>query len=121
MVSLEFVNPENGASVMPTLSCGMHRLAAGRRTESTRRTGNTVYVVYQGHGTSVIDGIQMSWKAGDIFVVPSWSVVEHQAEEQADVFSLGDAAVLRALGLYREETVDGPQDVISTFVPGVQS
>lgn len=121
MVSLEFVNPENGASVMPTLSCGMHRLAAGRRTESARRTGNTVYVVYQGHGTSVINGIQMSWKAGDIFVVPSWSVVEHEADEQADLFSLGDATVLRALGLYREETVDGPQGVTSTFAPGAQS
>jgi gentisate 1,2-dioxygenase len=52
-----------------------------------------------------------------MFVVPSWSVVEHHAEQTADVFVLSDTPVLRALGIYREQTLTAPQEVTSTFVP----
>ena len=117
MVSLEFVNPHSGASVMPTLSCGMHRLKPGSRTMPIRRTGNTIFVAYQGSGTTVVDGIEMEWSADDMFVVPSWAAVEHEAHETADLFSLGDAPVLRALGLYREEPLSQPQDVLRKFDP----
>ncbi|MFC4108241.1 cupin domain-containing protein [Micromonospora zhanjiangensis] len=117
MVSLEFVNPNTGASVLPTLSCGMHRLRPDRRTEAVRRTGNTIFVAYRGSGSSVIDGVRFDWSPGDVFVAPSWSAVEHLAAEPADLFSLGDAPVLRALNLYREQALDGPQDVRRVFEP----
>jgi len=117
VVSLEFTNPVNGASVLPTLSCGMHRVVPGRATLPVRRTGNTIYVVYQGEGHSVMGGRRFDWRAGDMFVAPSWVPVEHHADAQADLFSLGDAPVLRALGVYREETLAAPQDVTSTFQP----
>jgi gentisate 1,2-dioxygenase len=117
MVSLEHVNPKTGASVLPTLSCGMHRLTGRGRTAPVRRTGNTVFVVYQGSGTSVVDGLRFDWEAGDMFVVPSWSVVEHAATAPADLFILGDAPVLRALGLYREQELDVPQHVSAVFRP----
>lgn len=115
MVSLEFTNPTNGASVLPTLSCGMHRLPAGGSSDPIRRTGNTVFVVYRGSGHSVIDGTRFDWEAGDMFVVPSWSTVEHRSDPGADLFSLGDAPVLRAIGIYREETLAAPQEVRATF------
>jgi gentisate 1,2-dioxygenase len=117
MVSLEFINPQTGASALPTLSCSMHRLTAGGRTEPVRRTGNTIFVVFEGSGASVVDGQRMEWSAGDMFVVPSWSAVEHHTVSGADLFSLGDAPVLRALGLYREERLPAAQTVHSTFRP----
>ena len=117
MVSLEFVNPNTGASVMPTLNCGMHRLAAGRSTVPVRRTGNTIFVVYRGAGNSIVDGVRFDWSPGDVFVAPSWAAVEHRAERPADLFSIGDAPVLRALGLYREQTLDAPQQVHRVFTP----
>jgi gentisate 1,2-dioxygenase len=117
VVSLEFTNPANGASVLPTLNCGMHRVTPGRATLPVRRTGNAVYVVYQGEGYSVMGGRRFDWRAGDMFAAPSWVPVEHHAHTQADLFSLGDAPVLRAVGIYREETLAAPQDVISTFEP----
>ena len=52
-----------------------------------------------------------------MFVVPSWSAVEHHAEQTADLFTLSDTPVLRALGIYREQVLDTPQSVVSTFVP----
>ncbi|MFG1708821.1 cupin domain-containing protein [Nonomuraea sp. M3C6] len=117
VVSLEFTNPVSGASVLPTLACGMHRIVPGRSTLPVRRTGNTVYVVFRGEGHSVMAGRRFDWQAGDMFAAPSWVPVEHHAATPADLFSLGDAPVLRALGIYREETLAGPQTVTSTFAP----
>lgn len=117
LVSLEYVNPETGASVLPTMNCSMHRLVPGARTLPVRRTGSSVFVVYQGSGSSVIDGRRFDWAAGDMFVVPSWAAVEHSSTEGADLFSIGDAPVLRALGIYREQPLDAHQDVVDVFTP----
>lgn len=115
MVGFEFVNPDTGASALPTLSCSMHRLAAEASTLPVRRTGNTIFVVFRGSGMTVVDGVRMEWSTGDMFVVPSWSAVEHHATTTADLFCLGDTPVLRALGLYREERLSAPQQVRGVF------
>lgn len=117
LLALEYVDPGTGASVLPTLSCAVHRIRAGRRSLPVRRSGNAVHVVFAGHGSSVIDGQRFDWGPGDMFAVPSWAAVEHASDEQADLFVLGDAPVLRALGLAREEVLPGPQAVTGTFVP----
>jgi gentisate 1,2-dioxygenase len=88
-VSTEFANPATGGSVLPTLACSMHRLAADRR----------------GEGRSAVGGSRLEWAEGDMFVVPSWVPAAHWSRVGADLFELSDAPVLRALGLYREETV----------------
>jgi gentisate 1,2-dioxygenase len=116
-VALEYANPETGASVLPTLACGMRRVFAGRHTLPVRRAGNRVYVVREGSGHSVIDGQRLDWETGDMFVVPSWSAAEHHATEQSDLFTLSDTPVLRALGVYREQALAEPQAVTSTFTP----
>jgi gentisate 1,2-dioxygenase len=117
-VAVEYANPRSGASVLPTLACGMQRVFAGRSTPPLRRTGNWTYVVHAGSGHSVVDGQRLDWEPGDVFVVPSWSAVEHHAEREADLFTLSDAPVLRALGLYREESLAAPQEVTKRFRPG---
>ena len=117
LIALEYVNPTTGASVLPTLGCAVHRVRAGGRTPAARRTGNAVYVVFQGSGSSIIDGQRFDWGPGDMFVVPSWAAVEHAAEEQADLFLLTDSPVLRALGIYREEPLPGTQSVTGVFTP----
>ena len=116
-VSVEFTNPETGTSALPTLACRMHRIAAAQSTLPVRRTGNTVYVVFRGEGYSVMGGRRFDWRTGDMFVTPSWVPVEHHATTPADLFSLGDDPVLRALGIYREEPLPRPQPVTSTFHP----
>ena len=80
-----------------------------------RRTGNTILVAHSGSGSSVIGGTRFDWAAGDILVVPSWAPLEHHAHEQADLFALSDTPVLRALGLHREQELDGPQPVVAVF------
>ncbi len=117
MASIHFVNPTTGGSVMPTLGCEMHRLVGGRRSAPHRKVGNSIYVVFRGSGYSVIDGQRFDWNEKDIFVTPSWSVVEHHAHEPADLFAVTDRPVLEALHLFREESVADPQEITCTFSP----
>jgi gentisate 1,2-dioxygenase len=76
-----------------------------------------IWVVFQGEGSSIIGGQRFDWVAGDMFVVPSWVPVEHEARTEANLFSLADSPVLRALGIHREHTLDAPQEVVSVFDP----
>jgi gentisate 1,2-dioxygenase len=115
MASLEFVDPTSGGPALPTLTCALHRVAPGRRSMPRRKTGGSVFVVYRGDGRSVVDGQEFNWSYGDMFVVPSWSAVDHQAPEGADLFEVSDEAALRALHLFRDETLSSPQEVTSVF------
>ncbi len=116
-VSLEFVNPLSGAPVVSTFACEMHRIYPGERTSTRRKTGSSVYVVYQGNGRSVINGVLFEWGPGDIFVTPSWASVDHEAFERADLFAISDRPVLQALHLHREEELAVQQEITGTFAP----
>ncbi len=115
MVSLTYINPATGGSVLPTLGCEMHRLLPNGRTTAKRHTGNSIFVAFRGGGTSVINGEALSWGAGDIFVAPSWSTVDHEAAEPSDLFVVNDRPVLEALNLYRETTLPEPQEIHGSF------
>jgi gentisate 1,2-dioxygenase len=115
MVSLMYTNPLNGRSVMPTLDCEMHRVVAGGRTSARRKVGSSIFVVFRGTGATVIDGQRFAWEPGDMFAVPSWCVIDHEAEEDADLFAISDAPIMKALDLYREEELEGAQQVTDTF------
>ena len=117
MVSLEFVNPLTGGPAVSTFACEMHRLSPGARSATKRKTGSSVYVVFQGSGRSVINGVCFEWGPGDIFVTPSWASVDHEASERADLFAVSDQPVLQALHLYREEGLAELQEIMGTFVP----
>jgi gentisate 1,2-dioxygenase len=96
VVSTEFANPGTGGSVLPTLACSMHRLAAGGRTPTVRRTGNSIFVVFRGEGGSTAGGSRLAWAGGDMFVVPSWVPAAHWSRAGADLFELSDAPVCGA-------------------------
>ncbi|HVB23880.1 MAG TPA: cupin domain-containing protein [Ktedonobacteraceae bacterium] len=117
MISLEFVNPLTGGPAVNTFACEMHRLYPGERTPSRRKTGSSVYVVYQGSGRSVINGVLYEWGPGDSFVTPSWASVDHEVFERADLFAISDRPILQGLHLYREEELAERQEITGTFIP----
>jgi gentisate 1,2-dioxygenase len=104
-VRYEFIDPVTGRSPLRTISCELHRIFPNPPTAPRRQLGGRVHVVFDGTGSTRIDDQTFGWGPGDIFVVPSWSVVEHEAQKRSDHFVISDRAVLEALGLYREETV----------------
>lgn len=103
--TLRFTDPTTGRDAMPTMRMEMHRLVPGERTPSLRAVGSSVFVAFHGAGTSTVGGERFDWTSGDMFVVPSWTPVDHEVTEQSDLFVLSDAPVIEMLGLHREETI----------------
>jgi gentisate 1,2-dioxygenase len=44
-------------------------------------------------------------------------VVDHEVHEQSDLFVLTDRPVFERLGLFREVSLDAPQEIYSVFKP----
>jgi len=120
-ISLNYRHPLTGGSVLPTMACGIQLLRPDEHTQAHRHTGSAVYHIVQGQGQTIIDGQSFSWRKGDIIALPPWSLHEHinaSAKADAVLFSIQDAPVLNALGLYYEEEFTdngGHQKVTSAF------
>ncbi len=105
-ILMEYVNPRTGGPIMPTMGASIQLLRPGERTRAHRHTGNSVYQVAKGRGSSVVGGQRFDWEEKDIFVVPTWTFHEHanaSASEDAVLFSFNDLPTMRALAVYREE------------------
>jgi gentisate 1,2-dioxygenase len=104
-VSVEYINPLTGGPALPTIACFASLLRPGQHTKARRHTGSKIFHVIKGKGASIIAGRSFDWDEKDTFVVPSWVWHEHSATSESVLFSYSDAAILPALGLYREEAL----------------
>jgi gentisate 1,2-dioxygenase len=102
-IKMQFVNPATGGYPMPTIGAFLQLLPSGFRGGPYRSTDATVYYVVEGRGQSHVASTSLSWQARDIFVVPSWNPVAHEATEDVVLFSFSDRPVQKALGLWREQ------------------
>ena len=100
---LRYVNPATGDFAMPTIAAFIQLLPAGFATRPYRSTDATVFVAVEGEGQTRIGDQLVEWQAHDIFVVPSWAPVSHQAAREAVLFSYSDRPVQEKLGLWREQ------------------
>ncbi|TMA80040.1 MAG: cupin domain-containing protein, partial [Deltaproteobacteria bacterium] len=104
---LEYRNPLTGGPTMTTIQCALQILPPGDETETHRHTSTVIYHVFRGKGTTQIGERRFDWERGDSFVVPLWYNHRHlnrSSSEEAILFSMSDAPVLKALDLYREES-----------------
>jgi gentisate 1,2-dioxygenase len=102
----EYRNVTTGGPTMPTIQCGLSLLRPAQGTEAHRHTSTVIYHAFRGSGSSFVGEERFDWKVGDSFVVPLWYPHRHlnrSASEEAILFSMSDAPVLKSLGLYREE------------------
>jgi gentisate 1,2-dioxygenase len=99
--SLEFVNPVDGSSVLPTMSAFCQIVPKGYQTLIHRRTDATVFSVVEGSGEVRVGESVYHPVARDIFVVPSWTPYAILAEHQLVLFSYSDRATQERLGLWR--------------------
>lgn len=88
---------------MPTIALKVHAWPAGWRNAPYRHSANTVHVVMQGAGRSVIAGQAFDWSFGDTLAIPAWSRVEHHAAEDSVVFAMSDEGLMRWSRYYRFE------------------
>jgi len=100
---LQYVNPANGGYPLPTIAAFLQLLPGGFSGKPYRSTDSTIYSIVEGKGRSQIGTKTLTWGPRDIFVVPSWQEVSHEASGDAVLFSASDRAAQKALGLWREE------------------
>jgi len=100
---MKYINPATGNWAMPTISTWMQLLPKGFQTRPYRSTDSTVFTVVEGHGTSIIGGQRFEWEPHDIFVVPSWHFVEHQASNDSVLFGFSDRVCQEKLDFFREQ------------------
>jgi len=102
-LKMQYVNPATGGYPMPTIAAFLQLLPGGFDGKSYRSTDATVFCVAEGRGTSRIGDQTFAWGPRDMFVVPSWTPVSHQTENEAVLFSFSDRPAQKALGLWRED------------------
>ncbi len=99
---LNYANPVTGGAVMPTINASLQLLPAGLHTEPYASTDSSIFLVVEGTGSSTIGDLTFSWKANDIFVVPSWATRRHKAHEDVVLFGFSDRIAQESLGIWRE-------------------
>jgi gentisate 1,2-dioxygenase len=89
---------------------GNHAMPKGFATSAYRSTDATVFVPIEGHGRSIIssrtpggEDFVVDWGKRDVFIVPSWHKVRHEAAEDSVLFSFSDRPIQQALHLFRED------------------
>ena len=102
-LKMRYVNPVDGGSAMPTISPFLQMLPKGFSTSAFRSTDASVITVTEGTGRTTIDGETFEWGPKDIFVIPSWKWVTHEADEEAVLFSFSDRVAQQKLGLWRQD------------------
>jgi gentisate 1,2-dioxygenase len=107
-LKMRYVNPVTGDHAMPTIGTFLQLLPKGFATAAYRSTDAATFVPMEGHGRSIVsragrDDVVIEWGKRDVFVVPSWFHVRHEAAEDAVLFSFSDRPIQEKLGLYRED------------------
>jgi len=102
-IKMQYVDPSTGGYPMPTIAAFMQLLPGGFRSDPYRSTDSTIYSVVEGEGRTRIGDTIFDWKRRDIFVIPSWHAVSHEAHTEAVLFSFSDRPVQKALGCWREQ------------------
>lgn len=85
VAEVDYVNPETGQDVLPTLGFTALYVPAGQVFSPPLQSTSSVYHVIKGQGTTVTDGKRFDWAAKDTFSVPVFADIEIAAP-QADAF-----------------------------------
>ena len=102
-LKLRYTNPVTGDYALPTMGTFIQLLPKGFSTQRCRSTDATVFVPIEGRGRSRIGEEMFEWGPRDIFVVPSWRPVVHEADEEVVLFSYSDRPIQQKLDLWRED------------------
>jgi gentisate 1,2-dioxygenase len=99
---MRFANPLDGGHVMPTIAAFIQLLPRGMKTESCRSTAGSIFTCLEGGGRTRVGEQRLEWGPRDVFVVPGWYPVRHEADSESVLFSFSDRGLLEKLGLWRK-------------------
>jgi gentisate 1,2-dioxygenase len=102
-LKLKFSNPQTGDFAIPTIGTFIQLLPKTFSTARYRSTDATVFAAIEGKGRTQIGDKTFEWGPRDLFVVPSWHWVSHEAKADSVLFSFSDRPVQQKLDLFRED------------------
>jgi gentisate 1,2-dioxygenase len=106
-LKMRYSNPVTGGYPLTTIAAFIQLMPHGFQTARYRSTDATIFVAVEGRGrTRIGTDVVVEWRPRDIFVVPSWKSVTHEADDETVLFSFSDRPVQEALQLFREERRD---------------
>ena len=99
---VDFVNPETGEDVLPTMGFTAMMLLPGTSEKPPLRSSSAIFHVIRGRGKTVVDGDTIEWGEKDTFSVPVFSKLTHTADEEAFLIRVHDKPLQTKLGYYEE-------------------
>ncbi|MEM8647937.1 MAG: cupin domain-containing protein [Pseudomonadota bacterium] len=102
LAELDYVNPETGADVLPTLGFTAMHLRAGSPASPPLRSASCAFHVIKGRGRTVVNGEGFEWGPKDTFTAPVFAELTHEAREDAFLVRVHDRPLQERLGYYEE-------------------
>lgn len=102
IAELDYVNPETGADVLPTMGFTAMMLPAGKDHRPPLRSCSSAFHVVRGSGRTLIDGQTIEWSAKDTFTAPVFAPIEHHADTESFLVRIHDRPLQDKLGYYEE-------------------
>lgn len=102
LAELDYVNPETGADVLPTMGFTAMFLAKGQVAEPPLRSSSAAFHVVKGQGRTTVGDQVIDWTAKDTFTAPVFAPIRHEATEDAFVVRVHDRPLQEKLGYYEE-------------------
>jgi gentisate 1,2-dioxygenase len=105
---VRYTNPITGDHAFPTIGLFLQLLPRGFNGNQYRATDESIFVVAEGSGRTVVGEHEINWSPNDVFVVPSWVRHQHFAQSDAVLFSCSDRPAQEKLGFWREQQGENP-------------
>jgi gentisate 1,2-dioxygenase len=113
-IKVQFVNPVTGQPVFSTLDYYAQMIRPGEQTLPKRETCSTFMCVIDGEGYTEVGGKKFVWEKNDIVVMPNflWRQHVNTSKEDAVLYTVSDAALMKNIGQYRSQGKDKAGKVI---------
>lgn len=104
VAELDYVNPETGADVLPTMGFTAMMLTKGAKEEPPLRSSSAAFHVIGGKGRTIVNDRVIEWGPKDTFTAPVFAKITHQADEDAYIIRVHDRPLQEKLGYYEERS-----------------
>lgn len=101
-VELDFVNPETGEDVLPTMGFTAMMIAAGTSDAPPLRSSSAAFHVIKGRGRAQIDGERFTFGPKDTFTAPVFAALTFEAVEDTFMVRIHDRPLQEKLRYYEE-------------------
>ena len=102
VAELDYINPETGDDILPTMGFTAMMLQAGQTEDPPLRSSSCAFHVIKGTGQTVVNGQTIHWGPKDTFTAPVFADLAHTASSESFLVRIHDRPLQERLGYYEE-------------------